>query len=142
MVQYRYCSNASILLCWDLILVVVEAGLALLSTGSQQHSRICLNPYCSGRGSRTLLLSRLLLRKMNSSLNPYCSGRWFRTVVTDDSVAPAETGLNPYCSGRGSRTFKSCIFTNGETRSLNSCYSGRRYRTLANIIFGPDTAQS
>ena len=37
------------------------------------------------------------------SLNPYCSGRWSRTVVThaNDIKMPC---LNPYCSGRWSRT--------------------------------------
>ena len=39
----------------------------------------CLNPYCSGRWSRT---QRKRLKRMNStSLNPYCSGRWSRTLV-------------------------------------------------------------
>ena len=38
-------------------------------------------------------------------LNPYCSGRWSRTVMTlGDNVQL--NGLNPYCSGRWSRTIK------------------------------------
>ncbi|WP_431997018.1 hypothetical protein [Segatella sinensis] len=37
------------------------------------------------------------------SLNPYCSGRWSRTGDTFINEISGE-GLNPYCSGRWSRT--------------------------------------
>ena len=70
----------------------------------------------------------LLMCVLSQSLNPYCSGRWSRTeakkikkehklavliliVVEDglvhldaDDVKTERTGLNPYCSGRWSRT--------------------------------------
>ena len=62
------------------------------------------------------------------SLNPYCSGRWSRTekfdeftahmwvlilIVLEDGLVHAQRaaldaadhGLNPYCSGRWSRTY-------------------------------------
>ena len=40
----------------------------------------CLNPYCSGRWSRTYWysVSKVVLMM---SLNPYCSGRWSRTEL-------------------------------------------------------------
>ena len=60
-----------------LILIVVEDGLvpALLTTVQcLLHS---LNPYCSGRWSRTVLA--MLAPGSADSLNPYCSGRWSRT---------------------------------------------------------------
>ena len=38
-------------------------------------------------------------------LNPYCSGRWSRTTPTVHKFA-VKTGLNPYCSGRWSRTMQ------------------------------------
>ena len=42
-------------------------------------------------------------------LNPYCSGRWSRTVMTlGDNVQL--NGLNPYCSGRWSRTKGSGLY--------------------------------
>ena len=65
----------------------------------------CLNPYCSGRWSRTLDAwgERRLTRQ--EGLNPYCSGRWSRTVHASSSVG-LRSGLNPYCSGRWSRTAK------------------------------------
>ena len=37
-------------------------------------------------------------------LNPYCSGRWSRTSEFDFIDAQNAFGLNPYCSGRWSRT--------------------------------------
>ena len=41
--------------------------------------------------------------KATGSLNPYCSGRWSRT--TEYQFKPFEkVRLNPYCSGRWSRT--------------------------------------
>ena len=86
-----------------LILIVVEDGLV-----REPFSNVCLstwglNPYCSGRWSRTgststsrylkfvlilivvedglVLLWELLLRLSAIRLNPYCSGRWSRTVM-------------------------------------------------------------
>ena len=38
-------------------------------------------------------------------LNPYCSGRWSRTSTTANNSNFVETGLNPYCSGRWSHTW-------------------------------------
>ena len=40
-------------------------------------------------------------------LNPYCSGRWSRTSVTIERYE--DGGLNPYCSGRWSRTQVCCL---------------------------------
>ena len=37
----------------------------------------CLNPYCSGLWSRTIVLVFIL--KLLHSLNPCCSGLWSRT---------------------------------------------------------------
>ena len=37
----------------------------------------CLNPYCSGRWSRTQL--NLKMKSLEICLNPYCSGQWPRT---------------------------------------------------------------
>ena len=47
------------------------------------------------------------------SLNPYCSGRWSRTVRTN-AESGARTSLNPYCSGRWSRTrpYKTLLIIN------------------------------
>ena len=38
------------------------------------------------------------------SLNPYCSGRWSRTATGLKFKFTDDTCLNPYCSGRWSRT--------------------------------------
>ena len=40
---------------------------------------VSLNPYCSGRWSRTASQIEAALNKSANSLNPYCSGRWSRT---------------------------------------------------------------
>mgnify|MGYP007015382370 CR=1 FL=1 len=87
---------------------------------------ICsLNPYCSGRWSRThdefnkrvekyvLILivvdNSLVPREMEgihasmASLNPYCSGQWPRTQQTLNRRWFTES-LNPYCSGQWPRT--------------------------------------
>ena len=42
---------------------------------------LCLNPYCSGRWSRTLLRT-MVLTLILQSLNPCCSGRWSRTILS------------------------------------------------------------
>ena len=87
---------------------------------------ICLNPYCSGRQSRTTLeksgeadIYRVLIlivvddglvlinlatsEEFEFCLNPYCSGRWSRTKLSVVLVS-STLSLNPYCSGRWSRT--------------------------------------
>ena len=69
---------------------------------------------------------------MISCLNPYCSGRWSRTdgdirhtamsarvlilIVVEDGLVPEEGSvrdnsicLNPYCSGRWSRTVQAAV---------------------------------
>ena len=85
-----------------------------------------LNPCCSGRWSRTNLISSMPIMRLR--LNPCCSGRWSRTggnlairqvsmgvlilVVVEDGLvrdnvqlnAEERTSLNPCCSGRWSRT--------------------------------------
>ena len=74
--------------------------------------------------------------KVESCLNPYCSGRWSRTIegtiaglvyinvliliVVEDGLVPLKVNLrvqnvrslNPYCSGRWSRTMKSVVRKN------------------------------
>ena len=47
------------------------------------------------------------------SLNPYCSGRWSRTG-TRPALIHAIISLNPYCSGRWSRTrpYKTLLIIN------------------------------
>ena len=57
----------------------------------------CLNPYCSGLWSRTIVLVFIL--KLLHSLNPYCNGRWSRTAELKKLDLP-QWGLNPYCNGR------------------------------------------
>lgn len=37
------------------------------------------------------------------SLNPYCSGRWSRTAAAKSDKG-LQFSLNPYCSGQWSRT--------------------------------------
>ena len=60
-----------------LILIVVEDGLVHSQFIATKFADMSLNPYCSGRWSRTLQHLLCLLSQM--SLNPYCSGRWSRT---------------------------------------------------------------
>ena len=40
--------------CFVLILIVVEDGLVLAKSVLMHTTKPCLNPYCSGRWSRTL----------------------------------------------------------------------------------------
>ena len=61
-----------------LILIVVDDGLVLWSVLFSGIAYGSLNPYCSGRWSRTAN-NQLQNRLPNESLNPYCSGRWSRT---------------------------------------------------------------
>ena len=61
-----------------LILIVVEDGLVLVVPSQYGNSVQCLNPYCSGRWSRTSLMN--IVKKIQERLNPYCSGRWSRTL--------------------------------------------------------------
>ena len=42
-------------------------------------------------------------------LNPYCSGRWSRTGLDQQQYA-VSLRLNPYCSGRWSRTKGSGLY--------------------------------
>ena len=44
------------------------------------------------------------ISKFLVSLNPYCSGRWSRTLIFITQSAIIDC-LNPCCSGRWSRTF-------------------------------------
>ena len=55
----------------------MDDGLVLLVKQSTQREKLSLNPYCSGRWSRTG--GALALRQVSMGLNPYCSGRWSRT---------------------------------------------------------------
>ena len=108
----------------------MDDGLALIFIASNQNQSTGLNPYCSGRWSRTCRTETTCSSCM-SSLNPCCSGRWSRTlapffilssvnivfilIVVEDglvhSVCFTMVGggqsLNPYCSGRWSRTHPS-----------------------------------
>ncbi len=67
-----------------LILIVVEDGLVLITLDPDGRKMCSLNPYCSGRWSRTLTDDAW--KQMQTRLNPYCSGRWSRTLC-----------LNCYC---------------------------------------------
>ena len=58
-----------------LILIVVEDGLVL--NCNRALAMLGLNPYCSGRWSRTA--TKTTKKPTKTSLNPYCSGRWSRT---------------------------------------------------------------
>ena len=92
----------------------------------------CLNPYCSGRWSRTekfdeftahmwdLILivvedglvhaQRAALDAADHGLNPYCSGRWSRTLGSRRRSWDSHGCLNPYCSGRWSRTMRQKVW--------------------------------
>ena len=59
-----------------LILIVVEDGLVRYKLVSS-FLYTCLNPYCSGRWSRTVVMNTV--DEFDFSLNPYCSGRWSHT---------------------------------------------------------------
>ena len=86
-----------------LILIVVEDGLVQIASFLYPLEEAgSLNPYCSGRWSRTNLYLALLRSKL--CLNPYCSGRWSRTTSTMLQTISSLNCLNPYCSGRWSRT--------------------------------------
>ena len=52
-----------------------------------------------------------------SGLNPYCSGRWSRTFLKGDFHLDFP-GLNPYCSGRWSRTRLNVAVCTDEPRVL------------------------
>ena len=62
-----------------LILIVVEDGLVLVINLQILFNMESLNPYCSGRWSRTILSLRQFMH-VAFGLNPYCSGRWSRTL--------------------------------------------------------------
>ena len=84
-----------------LILIVVEDGLVLQIRRLVSLLKVCLNPYCSGRWSRTG--QYIIMDTSKTRLNPYCSGRWSRTQNCFATERGVES-LNPYCSGRWSRT--------------------------------------
>ena len=93
---------------------------------------MCLNPYCSGRWSRT----RKKWYKSNPfcSLNPYCSGQWSRTWWNYPLDRWSRNRLNPYCSGQWSRTNE--IGKKGYlAERLNPYCSGRWSRT-GKVVFG------
>ena len=46
----------------------------------------------------------LPINRSVSRLNPYCSGRWSRTESYGTPIVSEVASLNPYCSGRWSRT--------------------------------------
>ena len=82
----------------------MEDGLVLINLLNYIQNGDSLNPYCSGRWSRTV--KRVVLDISQVSLNPYCSGRWSRTpmlsnvtgsdvlilIVVEDGLVPP----NPY----------------------------------------------
>ena len=80
MVSYVELTDDEDLVLRVLILVVVDNGLVrpFLTMVEQNASR--LNPYCSGRWSRTYDNSVKELHYV--SLNPCCSGRWSRTTLS------------------------------------------------------------
>ena len=65
-----------------LILVVVEDGLVLIMCRTQRNTKKGLNPYCSGRWSRTDVCKSFTYYLW--CLNPCCSGRWSRTWQSRD----------------------------------------------------------
>ena len=57
----------------------MEDGLVLNGAAANaQGAAKSLNPYCSGRWSRTTQVPLITLEVW--CLNPYCSGRWSRTL--------------------------------------------------------------
>ena len=86
-----------------LILIVVEDGLVPATRMSGQWVATCLNPYCSGRWSRTEQL--IAIEHLQCCV--------LILIVVEDGLVQAVTkrdayrtdiSLNPYCSGRWSRT--------------------------------------
>ena len=133
-----------------LILIVVDDGLVLSLEEMKSAANGGLNPYCSGRWSRTfketdwmrhcwvLILivvddglvqsNSNFIETVSLGLNPYCSGRWSRTFHTL-TILNGSTCLNPYCSGRWSRTIISGSYIIVDAKSLNPYCSGRWSRT-------------
>ena len=95
-----------------LILIVVEDGLVQAGSFFFVCGDTGLNPYCSGRWSRTAVSPLVIWRE--NGLNPYCSGRWSRTRVPTNYNFLNFYCLNPYCSGRWSRTrpYKTLLIIN------------------------------
>ena len=54
MVSYMQDGNHMLIMHEVLILIVVEDGLVRHSAKYQWEQLLCLNPYCSGRWSRTM----------------------------------------------------------------------------------------
>ena len=110
----------------------------------------CLNPYCSGRWSRTLVCKRYMTT-CQRSLNPYCSGRWSRTDYKFTKLSylckvliliVVEDGLVPYthcCKDVSSSVLILIVVEDGLVRTsfvlsdlykcLNPYCSGRWSRT-------------
>ena len=93
---------------------------------SDRKEQKSLNPYCSGRWSRTT--SNWRANAWARGLNPYCSGRWSRTTLWCDVWLDNVVSLNPYCSGRWSRT-KQKLKSLLRKKRLNPYCSGRWSRT-------------
>ena len=107
-----------------LILIVVEDGLVPLILQHSMQKASCLNPYCSGRWSRTVLLVSST-KQTDNSLNPYCSGRWSRTATNGFAHGKRKMSLNPYCSGRWSRTrpYKTILIINKLKNSTKQSFT-------------------
>ena len=64
----------------------------------------CLNPYCSGQWSRTILVFHLGLIVVSVLILIVVDNGLVQTIHLTGEVEIV--GLNPYCSGQWSRTFK------------------------------------
>ena len=100
----RYLGSVARIPWWVLILIVVEDGLVPTSPLDKLQWVRRLNPYCSGRWSRTTI-SYIRCVVSRRCLNPYCSGRWSRTGRVPNGEAPilvvlilivVEDGLVPH----------------------------------------------
>ena len=61
-----------------------------------------------------VLQIRRLVSLLKVCLNPCCDGRWSRTDVRHTAMSARQIGLNPCCDGRWSRTrpYKTILIIN------------------------------
>ena len=70
----------------------------------RSFSCFCFNPYCAGRGIKSL--SRQCQKHGSHGFNPYCAGRGIKSL-SRQCQKHGSHGFNPYCAGRG---IKSTLF--------------------------------
>ena len=115
-----------------LILILVEDGRRHFLLWRKKQEKPCLNPYSSGRWSKTVLFD--YDGGAQRSLNPYSSGRWSKTERVIDNCL-LNVSLNPYSSGRWSKTCDSVYVTyrGKDVLILILVEDGRRRSRLAGV---------